>query len=81
MDPRKGSPEELWKQYLKTQSHEDRNVLVEQYVPLVQLQAARLSRKLPVHIGYEEICSAGYEGLIEAVEGYNPDRNVKFETF
>jgi RNA polymerase sigma factor for flagellar operon FliA len=40
-----------------------------------------LSRKLPAQVGYDEICSAGYDGLIEAIEGYNPERKAKFETF
>jgi RNA polymerase sigma factor for flagellar operon FliA len=58
-----------------------RNELVEHYAPLVHIQAARLSRKLPAQIGYDEICSAGYDGLIEAVEGYDPEKKAKFETF
>jgi len=71
----------LWKKYLKTRNNDYRNALVEHYASLVHIQAARLSRKLPAQITYDEICSAGYDGLIEAVEGYNPDRKAKFETF
>ena len=71
----------LWKKYLKTHADKYRNSLVERYAPLVHIQAARLSRKLPAQISYDEICSAGYDGLIEAVEGYNPERKAKFETF
>lgn len=73
--------EELWDKFLGTRSDEFRNALVENYAPLVHIQAARLSRKLPAQISYDEICSAGYDGLIEAVEGYNPKRKAKFETF
>jgi len=73
--------QKLWNRYLKTRSLELRNLLVENYAHLVHMQAARLSRKLPAQIGYDEICSAGYDGLIEAVEGYNPERKAKFETF
>ncbi|MGB4259923.1 MAG: sigma-70 family RNA polymerase sigma factor [Phycisphaerae bacterium] len=71
----------LWKKYLKTRDDQYRNALVEKYAPLVHIQAARLSRKLPAQIGYDEICSAGYDGLIEAVEGYDPSKKAKFETF
>ncbi|MHC4445140.1 MAG: sigma-70 family RNA polymerase sigma factor [Planctomycetota bacterium] len=71
----------LWNKYLRSRSMTLRNELVENYAHLVQMQAARLSRKLPAQIGYDEICSAGYDGLIEAVEGYNPARKAKFETF
>jgi len=75
------SVDALWKKFLKTRADEYRNALVENYAPLVHIQAARLSRKLPAQISYDEICSAGYDGLIEAVEGYNPERKAKFETF
>jgi RNA polymerase sigma factor FliA len=71
----------LWNRYFRTRSDEARNRVVEHYAPLVHIQAARLSRKLPAQIGYDEICSAGYDGLIEAVEAYNPTRKAKFETF
>jgi len=81
MKPAKGNVQVLWKKFLKTRADQHRNSLVEHYSSLVHIQAARLSRKLPAQIGYDEICSAGYDGLIEAVEGYDPDRKAKFETF
>ena len=57
----------LWKKYLTARSIKLRNKLVEHYRPLVHMQAARLSQKLPAQISYDEICSAGYDGLLEAV--------------
>lgn len=81
MKPTDEHIQKLWKKFLKTRDDDLRNALVEYYAPLVHIQAARLSRKLPAQVGYDEICSAGYDGLIEAVEGYNPDRKAKFETF
>lgn len=76
-----GDIQTLWKKYFKTRNDKYRNQLVEHFSPLVHIQAARLSRKLPAQIGYDEICSAGYDGLIEAVEAYDPDKKAKFETF
>lgn len=81
MAPQKNEVLALWKKYLKTRSDDCRNALVENYAPLVHIQAARLSRKLPAQIGYDEICSAGYDGLIEAVQSYDPSKKAKFETF
>ncbi len=81
MKPPKNDVQALWKKFLKTRKDDFRNLLVEHYAPLVHMQAARLSRKLPAQVGYDEICSAGYDGLIEAIEGYNPERKAKFETF
>ena len=81
MNPGMDDTTTIWKKYLKTRNPEQRNLLVERYAPLVQMQAARLSRKLPAQVTYEELCSAGYDGLIEAVQAYDPSKKAKFETF
>lgn len=73
--------DQLWKRYLKTKAIDLRNKIVIHYSHLVQTHAARLSRKLPAQISYDEICSAAFDGLIEAVEAYDPERKAKFETF
>lgn len=71
----------MWKQYLSTRGVDQRNKLVVHYSQLVHSHAARLSRKLPAQVSYDEICSAAFDGLIEAVEAYDPERLAKFETF
>ena len=81
MKPRDLPIEKLWKQYLRNRKIELRNELVVRYSHLVHTHAARLSRKLPAQISYDEICSAAFDGLIEAVEAYDPERKAKFETF
>ncbi|MCB9849638.1 MAG: sigma-70 family RNA polymerase sigma factor [Phycisphaerales bacterium] len=79
---KKDSPiDSVWKRYLKTKKVEDRNTLVVHYADLVHSHAARLSRRLPAQISYDEICSAAFDGLIEAVEAYDPKHKAKFETF
>ncbi|MEE9293868.1 MAG: sigma factor, partial [Phycisphaerae bacterium] len=71
----------LWTKYLKKRDVNIRNTLVVRYSHLVHTHAARLSRKLPAQISYDEICSAAFDGLIEAVEAYEPKHKAKFETF
>ncbi len=73
--------ETMWKSFLKRPTVEMRNRIVVHYSQLVHTHAARLSRKLPAQISYDEICSAAFDGLIEAVEAYDPERKAKFETF
>jgi len=70
-----------WRRYLANRSIEDRNALVVHYMDLVQNHAARLSRKLSTQVSYDDICSAAFDGLIEAVESYDPKHKTKFETF
>ncbi len=71
----------IWQRYASTKGIEDRNALVVHYSHLVESQAARLSRRLPNHITCDEIRSAAFEGLIQAIESYDPRRPAKFETF
>ncbi|MCK4624821.1 MAG: FliA/WhiG family RNA polymerase sigma factor [Phycisphaerae bacterium] len=73
--------EQTWKRYLARRTVVDRNALVVHYADLVRNHAARLSRRLSTQVSYDDICSAGFDGLIEAVESYDPQRNTKFETF
>ena len=73
--------EKVWRRYLRNHNLELRNELVVRYRHLVHTHAARLSRKLPAQVSYDEICSAAFDGLIEAVEAYDPKHKAKFETF
>jgi RNA polymerase sigma factor for flagellar operon FliA len=81
---KKSTPEvdALWTEYLGTGHPVPlRNRLVEHYRPIVHMLAARLAQKLPAQVSYDEICSAGYDGLLEAVQAYDPSHKAKFETF
>jgi len=74
-------PTRLWNRYNDTHSQEARNALVEYYMPLVHKRACLLVQRLPGCITEDDLCSAGYEGLIQAVEAYDAGRNVAFEAF
>lgn len=71
----------LWVKYGNTRSEVARNALVEVYMPFVAKRASLLSRRLPRSISVEDLCSAGYEGLIHSVEAFDVTRNARFETF
>lgn len=73
--------ERLWTSFLKTRCLDVRNRLVVVYLSLVRGVAARVSRRLPHHVEVDDLISAGVFGLVNAVENFDPDREVKFETY
>ena len=58
-----------------------REKLILEYAPLVKLVAGRLSMYLGYNVEYEDLVSYGIFGLIDAIDKFNFDKNVKFETY
>jgi RNA polymerase sigma factor for flagellar operon FliA len=73
--------EDLWKQYKKNGTPERRNTLMELYLPLVRYTAERIATKLPDEVDTGDLVSAGIFGLMDAIEAFDLDRGVKFETY
>ena len=73
--------EALLSSYKKEQDIEQRNALIEHYLPLVRLVAGRLAIGLPSHVDRDDLLSSGFFGLLDAIERYDPTRRNKFETY
>jgi RNA polymerase sigma factor for flagellar operon FliA len=71
----------LWQQYRKTGDRALRDRLILTYAPLVKFVAGRLGSGLPAHVDEGDLVSYGLLGLIGAIERFDPDREVKFETY
>lgn len=71
----------LWKDYNRLHSSELREKLILEYAPLVKIVAGRLSMYLGYNVEYEDLCSYGIFGLIDAIDKYNPSMQNKFETY
>lgn len=71
----------VWREFKRTGDGKLRNVLIERYLPLVRYIAERLLAKLPQNIELDDLQSAGIFGLMDAVEGFDIHRGVKFETY
>ncbi len=54
---------------------------MENYRHLVKYAAERLHSKLPDKVDVDDLISAGIFGLMDAIDAYDPDRGVKFETY
>ncbi len=71
----------IWKTFRSTKSVASRNALIENYMPIVNKVAEIIARRLWPRVTADELASAGYDGLIAAVNSFDPGRNVKFETY
>ncbi len=58
-----------------------RDELVRQYLPLIKLVANRIIRRLPPQIELSDLINTGVLGLIDAIEKFDPSRDIKFETY
>ncbi len=72
---------ELWRRYKNEDDDRARERLVVAYSPLVKFIAGRMASGLPSHVEEADLVSYGLLGLIGAIERYELDRDVKFETF
>lgn len=85
-DKEKASSEEevykLWHQFKQSPNNvQMREKLILHYLHLVRYVVSRLPISLPISIATEDLISYGTMGLMEAVERFDPDRGLKFETY
>src|SRR5262249_32862076 len=72
---------QLWKDYRARPTTELRNQLVEHYLPLVKYNAERIWSRLPEGVDLDDLISAGVFGLMDAIDAFDLERGVKFETY
>ena len=73
--------EGLWRRYSQDADVEVRGRLISAYVPLVQQIATQLGAGLPGHVDESELVSYGLVGLNTAIERFEPERGIRFESF
>ena len=71
----------LWQEFKRTNDRALRDRLILTYAPLVKYVAGRLGSGLPAHVEEGDLVSYGLLGLIGAIERFDPDRDIKFETY
>ena len=70
-----------WNRWLKRKNPAARDHLIVHYSPLVKFVAGRVGAGLPSNVESGDLIGSGVFGLIDAIERFEPDRGVKFETF
>jgi RNA polymerase sigma factor for flagellar operon FliA len=73
--------ETVWKTYKKTRDDNLRNILIEHHMPLVRMIAERVLQTLPKSIELDDLSSAGTFGLMDAINGFDLTRGIKFKTY
>lgn len=73
--------EEVWREYQKSRTQDLRNYLMEKFLPLVRYNAERIYARLPDEVDIEDLMSAGLFGLMDAIDAFDLERKVKFETY
>jgi RNA polymerase sigma factor for flagellar operon FliA len=73
--------ESLWSEFIKTQSASSREQLILAYIGLVKYAAGRIAIGLPSYVEVDDLFGAGLLGLMQALDKFEPERNIKFETY
>ncbi len=73
--------QEVWNDFAKTRNVDARNTLVLEYVPLVKIIARRMLPTYHKHVEFDDLMSSGLLGLMDAVDKFDPTKEVKFETY
>jgi len=83
----RGSPledkteEERWLEYRKTRNPALREAFIKQYAPLVKYVAGKVAMGMPSNVEFDDLVGFGVFGLIDAIDKYDPEKNVKFKTY
>ncbi len=71
----------LWEDYKATTSVAARDDLILKYSPLVRYVAGRVGVGLPPNVEQADLVSYGIFGLIDAIDKFDLERAIKFETY
>lgn len=73
--------DELWIDYKKTRDPDVREFLIKQYAPLVKYVAGKIAVGMPSNVEFDDLVGFGVFGLLDAIEKFEPNKNVKFKTY
>lgn len=70
-----------WDKWISSRDEEAGNFLIKKYLPLVSYHVQRISVSLPKNVSREDLKSLGMIGLFDALEKFDPKRDLKFDTY
>lgn len=72
---------DVWVMYREYGCETIRNFLIERHHHIVRYTAERMHMRLPNEVEVEDLMSAGLFGLMDAIDAFDLERGVKFETY
>ena len=72
---------EVWRKYRRENCQDCRRQLVDLHARIVKYVAGRMAIGLPHYVEFNDLISAGLLGLLQAVDNFDPERGIKFETY
>lgn len=73
--------DELWELYKKAKNPQIREAFIRQYAPLVKYVAGKVAVGMPNNVEFDDLVGFGVFGLLDAIDKYDPAKNVKFKTY
>lgn len=75
------SHQDCWKSWKEDGDADARRQLIEHYLPLVDYVSSRMAVGLPKNVTKDDLASHGVMGLIDAIEKFDHQRGLQFETY
>ena len=71
----------LWEKYSKNKDIDTKNKLIEEYAYMLKIVASRLYNYYGGKVEFDDLMGYGALGLIDAIDKFDIDRDIKFETY
>jgi RNA polymerase sigma factor for flagellar operon FliA len=73
--------EEFWQAYRQNRDPKIREMFIKQYAPLVKYVAGKVAVGMPHNVEFDDLVGFGVFGLLDAIDKFDPEKNVKFKTY
>jgi RNA polymerase sigma factor for flagellar operon FliA len=73
--------EEYWQDYRHNRDPKIREMFIKQYAPLVKYVAGKVAVGMPHNVEFDDLVGFGIFGLLDAIDKFDPEKNVKFKTY
>ncbi|MCD7033756.1 FliA/WhiG family RNA polymerase sigma factor [Metabacillus sp. GX 13764] len=71
----------IWQRWIETRDTRAGDALIRRYMPLVTYHVQRIASGLPRTVNKDDLVSLGMFGLYDALEKFDPTRDLKFDTY